>query len=563
VKANKAPMTKNGLSEATTDWATIEQWWQKHPAAGVAIRTGTETFIALDVDPEHGGDDALAALEAEHGRLPATVEALTPSGGRHLYFAAPPGAEVRNSAGKLGPGLDVRGEGGYVVAPPTPGYIFEISSQPEEVPLADFPSWLLRLLSADARRNGSALALPSKIEAGQRNDVLASLAGSLRRRGGSEAAILAALRAENEARCDPPLDDGEIAAIAASIGRYEPALVGNPAASREGALDVTPLSRIAMRSIEWLERPLWQRSAFQLLVGPKGAGKGTYLAGLAARITVAGKNVVFVSSEDSAEIDLKPRLVAAGADIDRCFVIQQHVRLPDHVDELRRIACEIGELGLYVIDPVANHIGDRNANNDAEVRDAIAPLNGLADELACLLVGVRHPGKDRSRGAVASVLGSTAWVDTPRAVVMVAVDDEDPLTRHVQVVAGNRSLNGSAQAFRIEAVEVPGLDEPITKAVALGESAKSVDDLISARTRGDSKSAAARELILDILEGDGAQESDALDARIAATTGLVAGTIKNLRTRLKDEGLIKVFPEKDEHGEITRWLVSRTQAPRP
>ena len=62
---------------------------------------------------------------------------------------------------------------------------------------------------------------------------------------------------------------------------------------------------------------------------------------------------------------------------------------------------------------------------------------------------------------------------------MVAVDDEDPAVRHIQVVAGNRSPNGSAQAFRIEAVTVPGLDEPITLAVELGESAKSVDDLIS------------------------------------------------------------------------------------
>ena len=90
----------------------------------------------------------------------------------------------------------------------------------------------------------------------------------------------------------------------------------------------TPLAEIEMRSIDWLEKPLWQRSAFQLLAGAKGSGKGTYLAGLAARVTKRGENVVFISTEDSAEIDLKPRLVAAGADIDRCYVIQQHVRAP-------------------------------------------------------------------------------------------------------------------------------------------------------------------------------------------------------------------------------------------
>jgi len=128
-----------------------------------------------------------------------------------------------------------------------------------------------------------------------------------------------------------------------------------------------------MRSISFLEKPLWQRSAFQLFAGPKGAGKGTYLAGFAARLSRAGHAVLFVTSEDSVAIDLRPRLVAAGADVSRVFTVQEHVRLPDDVDELRRLAGEVGDLALLVIDPVANHVGDRNSNNDAEVRDAIAP----------------------------------------------------------------------------------------------------------------------------------------------------------------------------------------------
>jgi hypothetical protein len=239
-----------------------------------------------------------------------------------------------------------------------------------------------------------------------------------------------------------------------------------------------------MRSIEWREKPLWQSSAFELLAGPKGAGKGTYIAGLAARTTETS-NVIFVATEDSAEIDLVPRLVAAGAILERCRIVRKHVRLPEDVDALRELALAFSPVGLLVIDPVANHIGNRNANNDAEVRDAIAPLNGLANDLAALVVGVRHPGKDRSRGALASILGSTAWVDTPRAVVMIAPDDEEPLVRHVQVVAGNRSLNGSARAFRIEAVDVEGLDEPITRAVDLGPSEKSIDELLALRREAE------------------------------------------------------------------------------
>jgi energy-coupling factor transporter ATP-binding protein EcfA2 len=327
-------------------------------------------------------------------------------------------------------------------------------------------------------------------------------------------------------------------------------------------LTATPLTEIEMRSIKFFIRPIWQASAFTLFVGAKGSGKGTYLAWLAAQVSHAGENVLFVSSEDSASIDLKPRLVAAGAVIERCSVIKQHVRLPDDVDELRALATALGGVGLLAIDPVANHIGDRNSNSDAEVRDAIAPLNQLADELRCVLIGVRHPGKDRSRGALASILGSVAWVDTPRAVVMVAVDDEDDDVRHVQVVAGNRLRSGTARSFRIEATTVEGLAEPITKAVEHGESNKSVDDLLAATRTADgtSRTADARELILSVLEREGDQESDALDARIANETGLKARTVVNIRKQLADDGFIKPHPERDEFGSIVCWKVGRTLA---
>ena len=118
------------------------------------------------------------------------------------------------------------------------------------------------------------------------------------------------------------------------------------------------------------------------------------------------------------------------------------------------------------------------------------------------------------------------------------------------------------QAFRIDAVDVPGLTEPITLAVELGASGKSVEDLLDIRPV-DSKSDRARELILEILDDEGAQESDTLDTRVAHETGLAAKTVRNLRSKLSDEGLLKPLPVKDEDGSILRWTVSRTGAPRP
>ena len=240
-----------------------------------------------------------------------------------------------------------------------------------------------------------------------------------------------------------------------------------------------PASQITMRSIEWLEKPLWQSSAFQLLAGVKGAARAPISRALAARdqprpptsCSSRPKTPRRSTSPPARRGRRKPRPLPHRP--------EAHPSSPTTSTNYASSRTTSAASGCFVIDPVANHIGDRNSSSDGEVRDAIAPLNGLANDLECLLIGVRHPGKDRSRGAVLSVLGSTAWVDTPRAVVMIAKDDQDESLRHIQVVAGNRSLNGSAQAFRIEAVDVEGLTEPITRAVELGASTKDVEDLLA------------------------------------------------------------------------------------
>lgn len=145
---DKRPLTAHGLKDASADPEQIKAWWSDNPGAQIGLPTGKNVnAFVLDVDlPD--GPASLAALEDEHGPLPRTWTARTGSGGEHRYFRLPEGQEIRNSASKLAPGLDVRGEGGYVIAPPTPGY----SWTSQGAPLADAPEWLLSLILTPAKR---------------------------------------------------------------------------------------------------------------------------------------------------------------------------------------------------------------------------------------------------------------------------------------------------------------------------------------------------------------------------------------------------------------------------
>jgi hypothetical protein len=343
------------------------------------------------------------------------------------------------------------------------------------------------------------------------------------------------------------------------------ALALKPVPNEPRSLKTIRADEVEAKSIVWLDRPFLQDSAFHLVAGLKGVGKGTWLMKTIAKMTQgaygAPREVLLISSEDSPEIDIIPRLLAAGAEMTRVHLVQEHIVLPVDLDRIRHRAREIGNVGLIIIDPIGNHLGGADTDKEAAVRFAISGLNNLADEFACVVIGVRHLGKTRTNGSLEAILGSTAWKDLPRAVLMFARDDEDAMVFHVQVVAGNRSGHGAAQAFRLELRDV-GLAEPVTYASELGDSNKDVDDLLAAPRRS-SKSQSARELILDILERDGQQESDALDARVAHETGLSARTVQNQRVALKNQGLIRNVPLKDEHGTVERWMVARTAAPRP
>jgi hypothetical protein len=220
----KHPRTRDGFKSASKDEACLLRWWNKWPQANIGVLTGsTSGLVVLDVDDKDNGagSASLATLEREHGGLPDTLSCSTGTG-RHLYFQHP-GEAVQSSTGKIGDGLDVRGDGGYVVAPPSlhkNGKTYQWLNPGSAS--AALPVWLQDLM------RGSREALPALVPIGSRNGTLASYAGRLRAQGMEQKEIGAALLDRNSTDCAVPLPAEEVLGIATSVAKYPPGQVKLP-----------------------------------------------------------------------------------------------------------------------------------------------------------------------------------------------------------------------------------------------------------------------------------------------------------------------------------------------
>ena len=223
---NKPPLLKGWRTLASSDPATIRKWAVKHPDCNWGVACGADSGVwVIDVDG-NPGRDSLSALEAKYGPLPATFAVQT-ARGMHFYFAYPATGTIRNSTGKLGAGLDVRGEGGYVLIPPSThpsGASYEWVSANLQLAPACAPVWLLEIVTSATRPVVEAREIGILPE-GRRNDGLTRSGGYLRRKGLTLPQIETNLLDQNARRCRPPLAEQEVRQIALSVSRYP---VGGP-----------------------------------------------------------------------------------------------------------------------------------------------------------------------------------------------------------------------------------------------------------------------------------------------------------------------------------------------
>ncbi|WP_026477568.1 bifunctional DNA primase/polymerase [Alkaliphilus transvaalensis] len=226
----KHPRTQNGLKDATTNEYLIRKWWKDWPDANIGIVTGDVSgLIAIDIDPRHGGDDSLEELIYTNERLPDTVESLTGGGGRHILFKCR-GDSIKSTVNIL-PGIDIRGDGGYIVAPPSlhvsgDFYQWELSSHPDNTDIADLPKWLFRILNRSKHKSKRDtqkwrdLVLYG-VKEGERNMAVTSLTGHLLAHRIDPVITYQLIYCWNQICNEPPLPNDELKRVVDSIAGRE------------------------------------------------------------------------------------------------------------------------------------------------------------------------------------------------------------------------------------------------------------------------------------------------------------------------------------------------------
>lgn len=426
--AGKIPRTRSGFHAASTNEAQIREWWTAWPDAGIGLPTGARNgLVVVDVDDA----EALEAFERDHGRLPATEEVITPRGGRHLYYRHPGGGvTVRSCAGFRGyTGLDVRADLAYVVVPPSPGYCWEIGNADR----AELPAVFVE---AAPHRTTRSDVDGERIRQGARNGYLTSLLGAARRRGATVSELEALGLTANAERCDPPLEEREVRAIAESVARYAPSDPPPDEIVSAAPMYASPAEtkrRLAFRSAvdfaartppapPWLLRGYVARGAITELVGKVKISGKTTLALDMCRAVLRGEpfagrateraGVVYLSEQPGVSF----REALARADLleaEGLTLLGWHdaigVRWPEVAAQAIE-ECRIRGAGLLVVDTLGQWAGIRgDGENDAgEALRAMAPLQEAAGLHSLAVLVPRHGRRsggevgDDGRGSSAS-----------------------------------------------------------------------------------------------------------------------------------------------------------------
>ena len=253
----------------------------------------------------------------------------------------------------------------------------------------------------------------------------------------------------------------------------------NPISESETDVEIRRMSDIAMEKISWLWRERIACGKISVIAGIPGLGKSQVTANFAALITTGGRwpdtdesaplgNVIILSSEDDPADTILPRLVAAGADVSRCYVLEAvkineegkaGIRTVDLTQDIERIGREVERIGNIVaifIDPFSAYMGKTDSNKNAEVRGLLAVLSAMAAKNNVAMMLVTHLNKSTTQAPIDRIIGSIGLIAAARSGYIVTKDQKNPEVRYFLPIKNNIGNDVDGFAFKIEGVTLAG-----------------------------------------------------------------------------------------------------------
>lgn len=439
----KHPRTEHGFENATDDEKEVRVWWTRWPNANIGIPTGTASgWIVLDEDPRNGGDESLKDLQERYGPLPETLTHRTGGGGRHFFFKNCEGLRRFKIAGY--PGLDIKADGGYIVAPPSvhrSGNCYEVLT---DAKVADCPAWLLDLLIGKPS-NPQTLDNESAILEGSRNKTVFRMAVGAADRGMSFDAVKAAIDVENETRCDPPLDEEEVRQIAENaVKSAERGREKNFTSDYKKRLsEVVVVSAAELRQRDYssekmAQLPVLGTSGFfiegctHLIAAYPKVGKTELLT----RIVLDwGKSTLYITEESQQVFGCRVQKYPESYDYEKIQVVQG----AGIGSRVLAGLIDSREEQVVVIDTVRSCLAIEDENNNSEVTNAMTPLITAGQRHGKTLIFVHHMRKGAGEHG-REVAGASAF--------LAVVDTYIELREHERM-SKRRVLSGRGRIFEV------------------------------------------------------------------------------------------------------------------
>lgn len=585
-RKTKAPFNQGGSKNASTDPDIIRRWFnQDFPQSNVAIATGKNhgglVVIDIDLDDDQGidGFDTLRKWEHEHGQLPETAMVKTGSGGCHYYYRTD--KEIHNiqnarDAQNNPLGIDVRGEGGYVVAPPSihaNGNRYEWEQMPRDYPIADADEKVfdfIRFIGAKIEGEDSTkepFTLPEVIEVHSRNDSIYKLACSLQAKGLTDTVIMESCLATNRGQMKEPLPEAEVRRTVESALRHPKGDAGRKTMLEPSCDDfeMKSLDDVEERQVEWEVQGVIAKNTVILDAGDGGSGKTYFWCKLASDISSGrctifehdimgdafirdGRKVLFFSSEDAVEEVLKPRLRRHGANMQNIrFIDLKDDRFPFVKFNSRFLEQLIAHQrpALVIFDPLQSFIPDSvQMSSRNAMRNCLNPLVAICNKYECTVLINVHANKGQGVWGRKRVADSGDIWDIARSVFLFGNVDGNLF--YCSQEKNNYSALSKTILFSIE-------DGIVT---FKGFTDKKDKDFIQAEQWNNKNGMAkgeAKDFILDQLREHGGSVDNSDLEEWAGVIGFSSSAIRKAKQELKQEG--KITMSNSGYGKEKKWMI--------